>query len=114
MNLNEFNQFCKSLPYTTHIVQWHGSHVWKIGSKIFAIGSWGNKKNSGITFKVSKITFECLKDEAGLRPAPYLAARGMSWLQCYNEDTLNSNDLKSHLIESYSLVSPNSKKNSII
>ena len=114
MNLNDFNQFCNSLPDTTYIVQWRGSHVWKIGGKIFAIGNWSNKKNSGITFKVSKITFECLKDELGIRPAPYLASRGMSWLQCYNEDTLNSNVLKSHLSESYSIVSLNLKQNSMI
>jgi predicted DNA-binding protein (MmcQ/YjbR family) len=110
MKLNDFNQFCNSLPNTTYSVQWRGSHVWKIGGKIFAIGNWGSKKNSGITFKVSKITFECLKDELGIRPAPYLASRGMSWLQCYNEDTLNPNDLKSHLTESYRLVSLNLKK----
>jgi predicted DNA-binding protein (MmcQ/YjbR family) len=110
MNLNDFNQFCNSLPNTTYTVQWRGSHVWKIGGKIFAIGNWVSKKNSGITFKVSKIAFECLKDELGIRPAPYLASRGMSWLQCYDEDTLNPNDLKSHLTESYRLVSLNLKK----
>ena len=110
MNLNNFNHFCNSLPNTTYTVQWRGSHVWKIGGKIFAIGNWGRKKNSGITFKVSKIAFECLKDEPGIRPAPYLASRGMSWLQCYNENTLNPNDLKSHLTESYRLVSLNLKK----
>ena len=110
MNLKAFNKFCKSLPSAKYSIQWRGSHVWKIGGKVFAIGLWNNAKYPGITLKVSKITFECLKDEAGMRPAPYLAARGMSWLQCYNEDTLNSNDLKSHLTESYSLVSPNSKK----
>ena len=45
MKLNDFNQFCNSLPNTTYSVQWRGSHVWKIGGKIFAIGNWGSKKN---------------------------------------------------------------------
>ena len=104
MKLNEFNSFCKSFPFATYVVQWRGSHVWKVGSKVFAIGRWDDKKNSGITFKVSKITFECLKHELGIRPAPYLATRGMNWLQCYNEDSISRNDLRSHLTRSYNIV----------
>jgi len=104
MMLCEFNEFCKSLPSTTYIVQWRGSHVWKVGGKVFAIGRWDDKNISAITFKVSRITFECLKHEPGIRPAPYLASRGMSWLQSYNEENISHNDLKSHLFGSYSIV----------
>ena len=105
MNLNEFNMLCTSLFSTTYSIQWRGSHVWKVGGKVFAIGRWDNKKNSGITFKVSKITFECLKHEPGIRPAPYLASRGMSWLQYYNGERISHKDLRSYLTESYSIVS---------
>jgi len=110
MNLNEFNKFCILLPMTAYIVQWRGSHVWKVGEKVFAIGRWGEGKNTGITFKVSEIAFECLKDEPGLRPAPYFASRGMTWLQYYEEQDyterrLSHNDLKSLLAESHRIVS---------
>ncbi|MDV2341077.1 MmcQ/YjbR family DNA-binding protein, partial [Vibrio cholerae] len=27
MNHDEFNQFCRSFPATTYVVQWGGSHV---------------------------------------------------------------------------------------
>ncbi|MEE2999485.1 MAG: MmcQ/YjbR family DNA-binding protein [Pseudomonadota bacterium] len=105
INLDEFNEFCKSLPATTYVVQWKGSHVWKVADKIFTIGRWGNRKHSGITFKVSKITFECLKNVRGFRPAPYLASRGMQWLQYYGEKELSSNDLKAYLSISHKIVS---------
>ena len=38
MTYKEYNAFCKSLPATTYVMQWGGSHVWKVGGKVFAIG----------------------------------------------------------------------------
>ena len=110
MNLKAFNKFCKSLPSAKYSIQWRGSHVWKIGGKVFAIGLWNNAKYPGITLKVSKITFECLKNEPGIRPAPYLASRGMSWLQFFNKEIISNDVLKVHLNESYSLVSESLSK----
>ena len=40
MTYKEYNAFCKSLPATTYVMQWGGSHVWKVGGKVFAIGGW--------------------------------------------------------------------------
>ena len=40
MTYEEFNLFCRSLPATSHVVQWGGAHVWKVGGKVFAIGGW--------------------------------------------------------------------------
>jgi hypothetical protein len=31
MTLDEYNSFCGSLPFATHVVQWGGAHVWKVG-----------------------------------------------------------------------------------
>src|SRR6516162_4109982 len=84
MTYEEYNAFCGGLPATTYVVQWGGSHVWKVGGKVFAIGGWHNgEAEPGITFKVSDIAYEMLKDQPGLRPAPYLASRGMKWIQHY-------------------------------
>ena len=105
MNHMEFNQYCQSLPETTHVVQWGGSHVWKVGGKVFAIGGWGNGKYPGVTFKVSEIAYEVLKDQPGLRPAPYLASRGMKWIQHYAEPGLPDGELKSYLEDSHRIVS---------
>ena len=70
MGYEEFNQFCGSLPVTTHVVQWGGSDVWKVGGKVFAIGGWNRGCIPGFTFKVSEIAFEVLREQPGLRPAP--------------------------------------------
>ena len=81
MTYDDYNAFCGSLPAATYVVQWGGSHVWKVGGKVFAIGGWDDGEEPHITFKVSDIAYEVLKDRKGLRPAPYLASRGMKWIQ---------------------------------
>lgn len=109
MNYKAFNKYCQSLPATTYVVQWGGSHVWKVGDKtggkVFAIGGWGDGKYPGVTFKVSEIAYELLKEEPGLRPAPYLASRGMKWIQHYAEPGLSDGDLRDYLAESHRIVS---------
>ena len=105
MNIEQFNSFCDTLPNTTYVIQWGGSHVWKIGGKVFAIAGWNKKDLSGIAFKVSDIAYEALREQPGLRPAPYLTSRGMKWIQYYYEPGLSEEGLKEHLRESYRLVS---------
>ena len=104
MQIEDYNSFCASLPHTTHVVQWGGAHVWKVGGKVFAIAGWGKGDDLGITFKCSDITYEILKDEPGLRPAPYLASRGMKWLQRYGCEIVDDAALERYLEESYRLV----------
>ncbi len=104
MTYEEFNDFCRGLPATSHVVQWGGSHVWKVGPKVFAIGGWTGSEH-GYTFKVSEIAYEILKDQPGLRPAPYLASRGMKWIQHYEEPGLSDADLKDYIRESHRIVS---------
>ena len=104
MTYDEFNGFCRALTATTYVMQWGGSHVWKVGGKVFAIGGWGDGQ-PGYTFKVSPLAFEILREQPGLRPAPYLASRGMKWIQHYADPGLPDEDLKSYLKESHRLVS---------
>jgi predicted DNA-binding protein (MmcQ/YjbR family) len=40
-----------------------------------------------------------------LRPAPYLASRGMKWIQNYAEPGLFDGDLKDYLVESHRILS---------
>ena len=110
MNHDKFNEYCKSLPITTYVVQWGGSHVWKVGGKVFAIGRWKKGKNSGVTFKVSDIAYEFLKETPGLRPAPYLASRGLKWIQCFGKPGLSDDNLKCYLAQSHRIVSLNLTK----
>ena len=53
---------------------------------------------------MSRIAYEVLKDQPGLRPAPYLASRGMSWIQHHEEPGLVDGDLRDYLRESHRIV----------
>ena len=56
------------------------------------------------TFKVSEVAFEVLKSEPGLRPAPYLASRGMSWIQHHAAPGLDDDGLREHIARSHAIV----------
>jgi predicted DNA-binding protein (MmcQ/YjbR family) len=104
MTYDDFNQFCASLPATTHVVQWGGSDVWKVGGKVFAIGGWDAGREPHFTFKVSDVAYEFLKQQPGLRPAPYLASRGLKWIQQYDRPGLSDAELCDYLRESHRIV----------
>jgi predicted DNA-binding protein (MmcQ/YjbR family) len=86
------------------VVQWGGSHVWKVGGKVFAVGGWAVDEES-FTFKVSDIAYEFLQEQLGLRPAPYLASRGMKWIQHYADPGLSDEGLREYILDSHHLVS---------
>ena len=103
MTYDEFNAFCRALPVTTYVMQWGGAHVWKVGGKVFAIGGWADGE-AAYTFKVGDVAYEMMKDQPGLRPAPYLASRGMKWIQHFAKPGLTDNELKDYLRESHRIV----------
>lgn len=105
MTYDQFNEFCSDLPATTYVVQWGGSHVWKVGGKVFAIGGWSDEKTPAFSFKVTEVDFHLLKDESGYRPAPYLASRGMKWIQQVSTSKKLDKMLKHYLTHSHYLVS---------
>jgi predicted DNA-binding protein (MmcQ/YjbR family) len=86
-----------ALPAATHIVQWGGSDVYKVGGKVFAIcGLQG-----GLSFKVSEIGFMALTEGGPGRQAPYLA-RG-HWVIVDLEE-IGPDDLESWLASSHALI----------
>jgi predicted DNA-binding protein (MmcQ/YjbR family) len=105
MTRDQFNAFCAGLPATTHVVQWGGSDVWKVGGKVFAIASSRAPENGpAYTFKTSPLAFEMLREQPGLRPAPYLASRGLKWIQHYAAPGLDNEGLRDYLRESHRIV----------
>lgn len=104
LSIDDYNAFCDTLPATTYVVQWGGSHVWKVGGKVFAIAGSAKDEHPAITFKVSPLAYDILRDSPGLRPAPYLAPRGMKWIQHYAEPGLSDAELKGYLEESHRIV----------
>lgn len=114
MNYTEFNTFCHSLKATTYIQQWGGAHVWKVGgeidgkvtAKVFAIGGWEHNFGPAYTFKTSDYHFDLLQEQGGFRPAPYMASRGMKWIQQYKCRSFEEDhELKYYIEESYKLAS---------
>ena len=104
MRLEDYNAFCAGLPRTTHVVQWGGAHVWKVGGKVFAIAGWSDGDELAVTFKVSGLAYDILKEQPGLRPAPYLASRGMTWIQRVSAETMDDEALRDYLAESHRIV----------
>lgn len=104
MNQAELTAFCQALPATSHVVQWGGHDVWKVGGKVFVIASFDADEGPRFSFKVSELSFEILKEQPGLRPAPYLASRGMTWIQHFEAPGLGDADLKAYLAESHRVV----------
>jgi predicted DNA-binding protein (MmcQ/YjbR family) len=86
-----------ALPAVTHIVQWGGSDVFKVGGKVFAICGL----RGGLSFKVSEIGFMALTEGGPGRQAPYLA-KG-HWVIVDLED-IAADDLESWLASSHALI----------
>ena len=105
VRLEGYNSFCAKLPHATHVVQWGGAHVWKVGGKVFAIAGWNDGEALAVTFKCSPLSFDLLKEQKGLRPAPYLASRGMMWIQRTSAESMDDAALKDYLRESHRLAS---------
>jgi predicted DNA-binding protein (MmcQ/YjbR family) len=113
VKLKLFNQFCESLPHTASVVQWGGAHVWKVGGlkgKMFAI-CWPETSGNLVTFKVSPMSYDILKEQKGLRPAPYLASRGMTWIQRVDDSSMDDAALKDYLKASHGLCAESLPKN---
>src|SRR5215475_14353775 len=103
MTYKEYNAFCRRLPATTYVVQWGGSHVWKVGGKVVAIGGW-HVDHPALTVRVNDIAYEMLKEQPGLRPPPYLGARGMKWIQYYAKPGLTDAGLRDYIRQSHAIV----------
>jgi len=103
MTRDEFDTYCESLKASTHVVQWGGSSVWKLGGKIFAICSqWGAGNHSKISFKASDLAYSILIEQPGIVPAPYLARA--KWVQVESEDAMSDDDLRDYISAAYTII----------
>lgn len=103
MNRTDFDAYCERLQATTHVEQWGGASVWKVGGKIFAICSrWGSGTDQCISFKCSDFSYEILCEQDGIVPAPYLARA--KWVQIQNPDVMDDDDLRRYLDTAHGIV----------
>ncbi|MEH6644613.1 MmcQ/YjbR family DNA-binding protein [Sulfitobacter sp.] len=103
MTREELTAFCAALPHATLVVQWGNANVYKIGGKVFAIIGLGQTGDT-VTFKTSHMAFEILSDSPGLRPTPYMASRGLKWIQQFEKPGLSDDSLRDHIRASYDMV----------
>lgn len=104
MEKRVFNHFCAEFSGATHVVQWGGAEVWKVGGKVFAIGSSHDGSFLAVTFKCTPAAYDILQEQPGLRPAPYLASRGMKWIQRTDAESMDDAALQDYIRESYRQV----------
>lgn len=114
MTLDGYNTFCSALAHASHVVQWGDAHVWKIGGKVFAVAHWGEEERKLlVTFKCSPLSYDLLKEQPGLQPAPYLASRGLKWIQRTGKDSMSDATLRKYLTQSYWLAASNLPKKTL-
>jgi predicted DNA-binding protein (MmcQ/YjbR family) len=93
-----FSRYVVSLPAVTMVEQW-GSHVAKVGGKVFALIS---TDGSNMAFKVSELSFEGLTALEGVGQAPYFAKR--QWVSVNKGAALSEAELKAYLAASHGMV----------
>lgn len=103
MKRSEFDTYCGSLPATSHVVQWGGASVWKVGGKIFAICSnWDDGDGHRFSFKCTDLSYRILSEQDGLAPAPYLARA--KWIQLQELSALSDEELRGYIEAAHAIV----------
>jgi predicted DNA-binding protein (MmcQ/YjbR family) len=103
MTLGQFSAFCRALPATACVILPNGSHVWKVGGKVFATGSDEYGKPT-FTFRVSDAAYDMLKDRPGLRPASQPGSRDLKWIQHFKRRGLSESGLRDYIRQSHVMV----------
>lgn len=101
MTRSDFDAFCASLSGTTHVIQWGGASVWKVGGKIFAIW-FGDDADGRVSFKASDLTREMLRERPEYQPAPYLARAG--WIQLISSTSVEADETKAYISAAHGLI----------
>ena len=103
MTREDFDHFCSSLKATSHVIQWGGASVWKVGGKIFTICSrWEKDGNDHISFKASDLSYQILCEQDGISPAPYLARA--KWVSTGMDAPLNDEEIKTYIVEAHRII----------
>jgi len=99
VTLDDYEAFCLSLPASTLSVQWGGTHVYKVGGKMFAMHGG---EAAAPTFKASDMAFELLQETGVGVAAPYM--QRAKWIKLVSEDALSNEDLRAYLRQAHALI----------
>ncbi|MBE7733341.1 MmcQ/YjbR family DNA-binding protein [Devosia faecipullorum] len=95
----DFEAFVLGLPGTMLVRQWGNASVGKLGGKVFCLLV---PASGEIWLKVSDMTFEMMRDEPGIRPAPYFARAG--WVAIAPESRFSDDDLRAYIEAAHRLI----------
>ena len=94
-----FEAFVLGLPATTLVRQWGDASVGKLGGKVFCLLV---PASGEIWLKVSDMAYEMMRDEPGIRPAPYFARAG--WIAIAPQSRLSDDELRAYIEAAHRLV----------
>jgi predicted DNA-binding protein (MmcQ/YjbR family) len=100
MNIEEFRNFCLSLPGVTEDIKWENNLVFSVGGKMFCLADLDPPFQA--SFKVREEEFAELTSIEGIIQAPYFAR--MKWIKVMYESSLNRIQWEHFLRQSYNLV----------
>jgi predicted DNA-binding protein (MmcQ/YjbR family) len=100
MDMAGFDLVCGQMKASTLVIQWKGSHVWKVGGKMFAV-TWGRAPLFACSVKASDMARQAYAGHPGIIPAPYLARAG--WLHI-EDGALPDSDIADMIRVSHLLV----------
>ena len=101
MDLDWIRRVCLALPGVTESVQWGNDLVFKVGGKIFAVGSL-EPGEGALTFKCTPVDYADLSERPGCAPARYVT-RG-AWITLQTFDALPAKETLRLIRQSYDLV----------
>lgn len=100
MDIDTLREICLALPGTTEELQWGDHLLYKVGGKMFCIGSVNH--GDGVAFKIPEEDFDEMTARPGIIPAPHLARA--KWVKITDGNALKPAEWKALIRQSYELV----------
>ena len=100
MDLDTLREICLAKPGATEELQWEVHLLYKVGGKMFCIGSLNAE--DGVALKIDEEDFDELVAQPGIRQAGHMAKR--MWINIGPESRLNLKQWKAHIDKSYELI----------
>lgn len=100
MDLDTLREICMAKPGATEELQWEVHLLYKVGGKIFCIGSL--QQEDGVALKVDEENFDELVSEPGIQQAGHMAKR--KWINIGPGNKLTLKQWKQHIDTSYEII----------
>jgi len=100
MDIDKLREICMAKPGATEELQWEVHLLYKVGGKIFCIGSLNQE--DGVALKVDEEDFDELVAQPGIMQAGHMAKR--MWITIGPGNRLNLKQWKEQIDTSYNII----------